>query len=144
MAKFAPPQILERAKCRDKSGLIRKSAIKELARQIAERFRPEKIVLFGSYATGRADPGSDVDILVVMPAYDVINQAIRISTAIDHPFPMDLIVRTPKNLAWRLEEGDWFLREIMEQGLVLYEKADPPVASQSRRRSRPRQERKKA
>lgn len=35
---------------------------------------------------------------------------------------MDLIVRTPQYVAWGLQEGDWFLREIVSQGKVLYEK----------------------
>ena len=43
------------------------SAIKRFARQIAERFHPEKIVLFGSYAYGKPHEESDVDLLVIMP-----------------------------------------------------------------------------
>ena len=57
------------------------SAIRRFARQIAERFRPEKIILFGSYAYGRPHNESDVDLLVIMPAYDVVNQEIRIGLA---------------------------------------------------------------
>jgi hypothetical protein len=128
------------AKCRNEAGLIRPSAIRRLAQQIAERFQPEKIILFGSYAYGTPDPESDVDLLVVMPAYDMTNQAIRICTATDPPFPLDLIVRTPKCLRWRLKEGDWFLREIVGQGQVLYEKAHSGVGSQGRRRLRGCQE----
>jgi predicted nucleotidyltransferase len=126
--------VAARAKCRNAAGLIRPSAIRRLADQIAERFDPEKIILFGSYAYGKPDPESDVDVLVVMPAYDVTNQAIRICNAIDHPFPLDLIVRSPANLAWRLKEGDWFLREIVGQGTVLYEKKHSSLGSQGRRR----------
>jgi hypothetical protein len=51
-----------------------------------------------------------VDILVVMPA--------RIELAFDPPFPLDIIVRTPKNLKWRLEEGDSFLRDILPRKAV--------------------------
>src|SRR5205807_309155 len=96
--------------------------IRRFARQVAEHFQPEKIILFGSYAYGQPHEDSDVDILVVMPARNLIDQAIRIRTVVEAPFPMDLIVCTPKNLSWRLEEGDWFLREIVGQGKVLYEK----------------------
>ena len=102
--------------------LIPRAVIRRYARQIAKRFQPEKIILFGSYAYGKPHKDSDVDILVVMPAYDEINQAVRIRQKTDHLFPLDLIVRTPKNLGWRLEEGDWFLREIVGNGKVLYEK----------------------
>src|SRR5437762_12762377 len=89
------------------------AAIRRFARQIAEQFQPDKIILFGSYAYGKPHEDSDVDLLVVMPAYNEVNQSIRIRLAIEPPFPLDLIVRTPQNLRWRLEEGDWFLREVV-------------------------------
>src|SRR5262249_26790616 len=79
--------------------------------------------LFGSYAYGKPHKDSDVDLLVVMPAHDDINQAVRILEKTSSTCPLDLIVRTPQNLRWRLEEGDWFLREIICSGTVLYEKA---------------------
>src|SRR5438094_4218629 len=101
--------------------------IRRFAREVAERFRPQKIILFGSYAYGTPHEDSDVDILVVMPARNEIDQAVRIDRAIDPLFPLDLIVCTPKNLAWRLNEGDSFLREIVTKGKVLYEKADGPM-----------------
>lgn len=110
------------------------SAIRRLARQIAERFQPDKIILFGSYAYGKPHEWSDVDLLVIMPAYNEINQSIRIRLALAPPFPLDLIVRTPTNLAWRLEEGDWFLREVVAKGKVLYEKIDRRVGPQGRSR----------
>ncbi len=101
--------------------------IRRFARQVAERFGPEKIILFGSYASGTPHADSDVDILVIMPARNQIDQACRIDDAFDPPFPLDLIVRTPKSLAWRLAEGDSFLREVMAKGKVLYEKDDGRV-----------------
>jgi predicted nucleotidyltransferase len=108
--------------------------IRTFARQVAERFKPDKIILFGSYAYGTPHADSDVDILVVMPARNQIDQAVRIDAAIDPPFPLDLIVRTPKNMKWRLEEGDSFLREIVTRGKVLYEKADQGVGQKGRNR----------
>jgi predicted nucleotidyltransferase len=100
------------------------SVIRRYAREVAERFQPDKIILFGSHAYGTPHADSDVDILVVMPARNEIDQALRILRVIDPMFPLDLIVRTPKNLAWRLKEGDWFLREIVAKGQVLYEQVD--------------------
>src|SRR2546430_1146503 len=82
------------------------AVIRQFARQVAERFQPEKIILFGSHAYGEPHADSDVDILVVMPARNEIDQAVRIDRAIDPLFPLDLIVCTPRNMAWRLKEGD--------------------------------------
>src|SRR5881227_1551235 len=90
--------------------------IRRFARQVVEHFQPDKIILFGSYAYGTPHEDSDVDILVVMPARNQLDMAVRISLTIDPPFPLDIIVRTPKNMKWRLEEGDSFLREITTKG----------------------------
>ena len=110
------------------------SVIRRYARELAEKFQPVRIVLFGSYAYGKPHVDSDVDILVVMPARNQIDQAIKIRRTIASRFPLDLIVRTPKNLSWRLEEGDWFLREIVSRGKVLYEKTNGGVGEKSRKR----------
>lgn len=109
--------------------------IRRFARQVAERFQPEKIILFGSYAYGTPHADSDVDILVVIQARNELSQAFRIRCAIETTFPLDLVIRTPENLKWRLEEGDWFLREIVAKGKVLYAQADTRVGTKSRRRS---------
>lgn len=104
-----------------RGGLVTRAAIRRLAAEIAEKFQPEKIILFGSYAYGQPHLDSDVDLLVVMPARNEIDQACKICVTVDHPFPMDLLVRKPKTMEWRLREGDWFLREVVSKGIVLYE-----------------------
>ena len=98
--------------------------VRRYARTVAERFHPDRIILFGSHAYGTPHADSDVDILVIMPARNQHDQAIRIRWELPAPFPMDLLVRTPQNMHWRLAEGDSFLREIMSKGKVLYEKTD--------------------
>ncbi len=109
------------------------SEIRRFARQVAERFQPEKIILFGSHAYGTRHADSDVDILVIMPARNQLDQAVKISLAIDPPFLLDIIVRTPKNMEWRLADGESFLREITTKGNVLYEKDHTRVGSKSRK-----------
>src|SRR5215216_5953812 len=84
---------------------VPRAAIRRFARQIAERFKPDKIILFGSHAYGVPHAGSDVDILVVMATRNQLDQAYRIRLAISAPFAMDLIVRTPRELERRLVEG---------------------------------------
>src|SRR5438874_13796831 len=110
------------------------SVIRRFARQVAERFKPEKIILFGSYAYGTRPADSDVDILVVMPCRNQIDQACRIDAAFDPPFPLDLIVRKPYTMKWRLKEGDSFLTEITTRGKVLYEARDGGVGAKGRGR----------
>jgi predicted nucleotidyltransferase len=103
------------------------AVIRRYARQVAERFRPEKIILFGSHAYGTPHADSDVDLMVIMPARNQLDQVVRIRRALPAPFPLDLIVRTPKNLKWRLEERESFHTEIVTRGKVLHEKVYPGV-----------------
>src|SRR5690242_5422388 len=80
--------------------------IRRFARDVAARFHPDKVILFGSYAYGTPHEDSDVDILVVMPARNQLSMAFKIHWAIQPPFPLDIIVRTPKEMKWRLEERE--------------------------------------
>jgi predicted nucleotidyltransferase len=110
------------------------SGIRRFGRRVAERFDPEKIILFGSFAYGRPHEYSDVDLLVVMRAANEINQAIRITLAFEREFPLDLLVRTPEHFRRQLAEGDSFLSEIQAKGIVVYEKRNPILDKKSRRR----------
>src|SRR5437868_6180928 len=106
--------------------------IRRYARAIAEEFHPDRIILFGSYAYGTPREDSDVDLLVVMPARNQHDQAVRIRWRLAAPFPVDLIVRTPKEMSWRLKEGESFLTTIVSQGKVLYEKDNEGVGQEGR------------
>ncbi len=115
---------------------VSRAAILGIAKRIVENFQPDKILLFGSYAYGKPHGFSDVDMLVVMPARNEIDKAVQILNVLDPPFSLDLIVRTPHNLQWRLKEGDWFLREVVSKGEVLHEKVDGEMGTQGRGRPR--------
>jgi uncharacterized protein len=90
---------------------------------MARTFKPERVVLFGSYADGHATEDSDVDLLVVMEhkGRDV-EQAFAIRCAIPRTFPLDLVVRTPAAMRRRLRQNDTFLTSIWRTGKTLYER----------------------
>ena len=99
--------------------------IRAAAERIGRDFRPQKVILFGSYAHGTPTADSDVDLLVIMPFKgQSVYKATEIALKIDPHFPMDLLVRTPRDVRKRLAWNDFFLREIIEKGRVLYESAD--------------------
>lgn len=106
-----------------KPNLVPMSAIRRYVRGVVERFHPDRVVLFGSYAHGTPTPDSDVDLLVVMPARNELDQSVRISETLDADFELDLIVRTPKRLDDRLRWGDWFLRNAVYDGKLLFSKS---------------------
>jgi len=95
--------------------------IQDLAARIAREFKPEKIVLFGSYAYGHPTSDSDVDLLVILK-FDgkPVRKAIEIRNRLNPSLPLDLLVRTPEQIANRVVQNDWFMREILERGRTLY------------------------
>jgi predicted nucleotidyltransferase len=92
-------------------------------RRIARELRPQKIILFGSYAYGNPTPDSDVDLLIVMQTnaprkerYLAVSRLLR-----PRPFAVDIIVKTPQEIKTAIKNGDFFIEEIYTQGKVLYE-----------------------
>ncbi len=92
--------------------------------RIVEELQPEKIILFGSYAHGTPTPDSDVDLLVIMetdaPSKERSWAVSRL--LLPRPFPVDILVRTPQEIERALARGDFFIREIITHGRVLYER----------------------
>ena len=105
--------------------MITREDIQATCDDIVREFAPLQVILFGSYAYGTPTEDSDVDLLVVMeiPESDMRRQAIDIVRRIPRRFSMDLLVRSPAEIAYRVSHNDWFLREITERGHVLYESA---------------------
>ncbi len=102
--------------------MVTMNRIEEFGRQIGHEFGAEKVVLFGSYVQGTATDDSDVDLLVICPFEDrSIDKSVEIRMKLRPRFPIDLIVRTPEKVRQRIEMGDGFMREVLEEGKVLYE-----------------------
>jgi len=98
------------------------NSIHALIERIIQTYHPERIVLFGSYAYGTPTVDSDVDLLVVLPCEGKgARQAVEILNTVHPEFPVDLLVRTPEQVRQRLAWNDFFLREILEKGKILYE-----------------------
>lgn len=99
-------------------------SLRPAVQKIVDELNPEKIILFGSYAYGSPNPHSDVDLLVVMKTKASLKErSWKVSRLLlPRPFPVDLLVKTPKEIERALKSGDFFLREILTRGKVLYER----------------------
>ena len=109
--------------------MVTRQDIQTTCDDIVREFAPLQVVLFGSYAYGTPTVYSDVDLLVVMevPKSETRRLAAEIQERIPERFRLDLLVRSPEEIAYRLSHNDWFLREISEKGIVLYEAIDYAV-----------------
>ncbi len=96
-------------------------------KRIVSELNPEKIILFGSYAYGNPTPDSDVDLLVIIETKGKNKEMYREVSRLLYPrqFPVDIIVKTPKEVEEALEGGvdnAFFIREIVQKGKVLYDR----------------------
>ncbi len=102
--------------------MVSQQEIQATCDDIVREFAPLQVILFGSYAYGTPTEDSDVDLLVVMPIpkSEFRNKAVEIRQRIPYRFSMDLLVRSPEEIAYRVSYNDWFLREITEKGKLLH------------------------
>jgi predicted nucleotidyltransferase len=95
--------------------------------RIASELKPEKIILFGSYAYGNPTPDSDVDLLVVVETNGKNKEMYRAVSKLLYPrqFPVDIIIKSPKEVEAALKGGadnGFFIRDILKKGKVLYDR----------------------
>jgi HEPN domain-containing protein/predicted nucleotidyltransferase len=100
----------------------------EIARTVAfivERFRPRRVVLYGSWAYGTPRADSDVDLMVEMETSERSEvERERIQRAIPYSVcEIQITVRTPRQVRIGLREHDFFIRDVLVKGLRLYERA---------------------
>lgn len=96
--------------------------IKYITKQIIEKYKPEKIILFGSIARGDFGPDSDLDFLVIKkktPRYR-IDRMHQLRSLIDYSIATDFLIYRPDEFEKRLQMGDPFLKVVAEEGKVLY------------------------
>ena len=98
--------------------------IARLTARIVEAERPEKIILFGSYANGTATESSDIDLLVIsrsmLPRQE---REVRLTRQLfGSGVPYDLLVFTPEEVEERLRLNGPFIREILSTGQVVYQR----------------------
>ena len=102
--------------------MVEFSEIQKLSEKIQREFKPDKIILFGSYAWGTPQDDSDVDLLVILPYQGKAwRTASSIRERIQANFPLDILVRNVEQIQSRLAINDSFLTEIMTRGKVVYE-----------------------
>ena len=101
------------------------STLNSIVDRLVTSFDVEKIVLFGSYVTGKQTKDSDLDLFVLLNTrkkgierYAMVSEVLEPRT-----IPMDIIVKTPAEIKKRERYFAPFIKSIMTRGKVLYERA---------------------
>ena len=101
-----------------------KEELKKSVDKIKKQYRPEKIFIFGSYASGRIAAGSDIDFFIIKKTSKTrLERQREVSRIlIDREVPVDILVFTPAETAKRKRIGDPFILDILNSGKLVYAK----------------------
>lgn len=102
-----------------------KKNLRRILKILKEKYRPDRVILYGSFASGKTHADSDLDLLIVKrdvpPRYwDRVKELAPLLA--DRDVGLDYTVWTPEEL--KKESGNLFLQEeILRKGKVVYERA---------------------
>ena len=101
---------------------IANETIEQVGRSLGRAAGARKVILFGSHATGRARPDSDVDYFIIADSTLPRHKRSRALYAMFHPypFPMDILVYTPEEVERNLQDPTSFVRSVLTEGRELY------------------------
>lgn len=104
-----------------------KTIVSEIVEKLKREYKPQRIILFGSYAYGNPTEDSVINLLILKNTderrVDRLAQVKRIIYNPNCKIPVSLLVYSPEELEERLRKGDEFIKEIIQKGTILYEGA---------------------
>ena len=98
--------------------------VKRLTLKIQKEYKPDKIIIFGSFASGKITQDSDVDFFIIKKTAKLRRERNREVSRllIDRQIPVDILVYTPSEVRKRKEMGDYFIKDILHSGKLVYAK----------------------
>jgi predicted nucleotidyltransferase len=107
---------------------VTEEVIKQMVQDIVREVDPEEIWLFGSQASGRAGPDSDVDLLIVErepfgPGRSRLAEITRVFDALrDFPLALDVLMYSRAELEkWR-DSLNHIAAQCIREGRLVYER----------------------
>src|SRR3989338_7844404 len=109
----------------NRQGVFEKE-IKAITEQIVKKYKPEKIILYGSAARGDFKKDSDIDMLIIKKSHksrpERATYVYRLIWGLDRTLPFEPLVFTPQELERQLKLGDPFFLTILKEGKILHSK----------------------
>lgn len=92
-----------------------------IVKQIKNRYKPQRIILYGSTARGKGTSHSDIDLLIIKKTRRrFIDRISDVLLSCDYDIPLEPLVYTPEEIKSRIRLGDFFIKEILKKSKVLY------------------------
>ncbi len=104
---------------------VKKALLNNIRKRLVSNLDVVKIIMFGSYASGKYNIDSDLDLLVIINTKEKgIKRYAMVSELLEpRKVPMDILVKTPDEIKKRLKMLCPFTENILKTGKVIYEKA---------------------
>ena len=97
--------------------------VENITQTLKTNYQPEKIILFGSCANGKIKSSSDIDMLIIKKSNKRrIDRIKEVLMMIDNNLPFEPLIYTPQEIKKRIELDDFFIKNIVKKGKILYEK----------------------
>ena len=99
--------------------------VKNITDQIVKKYKPEKVILFGSGSSRAMRQESDIDLLIIKNTKKKYLDRVReVALMLDSKFPTDVFILTPQELDKAVAQNRFFIvDEILPKGKTIYEKA---------------------
>lgn len=120
------------ATCRRREKLLNEE-LSRIVQILIEKYRPERIILFGSLAQGHVHEWSDIDLFIIKETTQrPLDRVLEVARLVHPKVGVDFFVYTPSEVDMCLREGISFVCDILNQGKVLYEKGNPGMDAHCR------------
>jgi predicted nucleotidyltransferase len=104
-------------------------ALDRMVAVLVKAYRPEKIILFGSFASGIVHEGSDLDLVIIKETSKrPIDRQVEVYGLVKPEVGIDLFIYTPREFTDLESMGFSLVKEIVAKGKVLYEARDAGMA----------------
>jgi len=97
--------------------------LKKISERLKKEYHAERVILYGSYATGEATEDSDVDLFIIAPTnerfFERMATVLRLIRDLKKGIPIEPIVLTAEEVEKRIKIGDQFIQGIIEEGIYI-------------------------
>ncbi|OGW17996.1 MAG: hypothetical protein A3G93_07695 [Nitrospinae bacterium RIFCSPLOWO2_12_FULL_45_22] len=97
--------------------------LRKISERLKKEYHAEKVILYGSYATGEETEDSDIDLFIIAPTnerfFERMARVRGLMRDLRNGLPLSPIVLTPDEVEKRRKKGDQFVRHILEEGITL-------------------------
>lgn len=108
-------------------------ALHRIVSVLVKEYRPEMIILFGSFASGMLHEGSDLDLVIIKETSKrPIDRHVEVYGLVKPEVGIDLFIYTPREFRDLEAMGFSLVREIVAKGKVLYEARGASLAQDRR------------